>query len=153
MQIAWPEQTRDTIENIINTIGRDVTFMSSTLSGCTYSGDSLDPITNTSTNSFCPVCSGIYWIPTWSGDIIKAHVTWKYADETTFTTGGAIFLGDGIVKVMYSGPYMDIINNSDYMVVDGKQVDIQKITLLGVPSLNRIILDFKERSKEDDTTG
>lgn len=149
MNITWPSGTRDTIENIINTIGRDVLFYSSTLSGC-YNC-SLDPVTNTSTDSFCGVCSGVYWIPTWSGDSIRAHVTWKFADNEEYHTGGSVFLGDGIVKVMYSGPYMDIIDNSDYAVVDGKQVDIQKITLLGVPSVNRIILDFKERSKEDDT--
>lgn len=149
MNIIWPSGTRDTIENIINTIGRDVTFYSSTLSGC-YNC-SLDPVTNTSTDSFCQICSGVYWIPTWSGDAIKAHVTWKFADSEEFNTGGTVFLGDGIIKVMYSGPYMDIIDRSDYAVVDSKQVNIQRVTLLGVPSVNRIILDFKERSKEDDT--
>lgn len=149
MNITWPEGTRSTIENIINAIGRNVEFVTATLSGCTASGCSLDPVTNTSTNSYCLVCSGVYWIPTYSGYDIKAHVTWKFADEEQFNTGGITFLGDGIVKVMYSGPYMDVINNTDYMVVDGKQVNIQKITLLGVPSVNRIILDFKEKSKED----
>ena len=150
MQIIWPEGTRETIENIINEIGRDVIFYTSTISGCSYSGDSLDPVTNTSTNSFCPVCSGVYWIHVYSGNIIKAHVTWKYADQEEFHTGGHVFLGDGIVKVMYSGPYIDIIDSTDYIVVDGKQANIQKITLLGVPSINRITLDFKERSKEDE---
>lgn len=151
MIISYPSDTRQTIENIINEIGRDVIFYSHTLSGCSVSGCGLDPVTDTSTNSFCPVCSGRYWIPMWSGDIIKAHVTWKYSDEYQFNTGGTTFLGDGIVKVMYSGPYMNIIDNTEYMGVDGKQADIQRVTLLGVPSLNRIILDFKLRSTEDDT--
>ena len=150
MIIAFPSNTREIIENIIDADGRDVTFITSTLSGCPYSGDSLDPITNTSTNSFCPVCSGIYWIPTLSGNAIKAHITWKYADQEEFHTGGHVFLGDGIVKIVYSGPYMDIIDNTDYMIVDGKQVNIQRITLLGVPSINRVILDFKQRSNEDE---
>lgn len=149
MQIIWPSGTRQTIENIIEAIGRNVTFYSSTLSGC-YNC-SLDPVTDTSTNSFCTVCSGIYWIPTWSGNDIKAHVTWKFADQDEFTTGGRVFLGDGIIKIMYSGPYMDIVNSAEYVAVDGKQVNIQKVTLLGVPSINRIVLDFKERNKEDDT--
>lgn len=121
--------------------------MTVTLSACPYSGDSLDPVTQTSTNSFCPVCSGKYWIPVLSGANIKAHITWKYADLNTWQTGGYVFQGDGIIKVMYSGPYMDIINNADYAIVDNKQVDIEKITLLGVPSINRIILDFKERER------
>jgi hypothetical protein len=149
MIIAFPAGTRNTIESIINAIGRDVTFFTSTPSGCTQSGCGLDPVTDTSINSFCPVCSGLYWIPVWSGTDIKAHITWKYSDEYQFNTGGTTFLGDGIVKVMYSGPYMSVINSTEYMVVDGKCADIQRVTLLGVPSINRIILDFKERSKDD----
>jgi len=149
MNILWPSNTRDVINNIINEIGRDVTFYTSTLSGC-YNC-SLDPVTNTSINSFCPVCSGTYWIATLSGYDIKAHVTWKYADQDDWHTGGHVFLGDGIIKVMYSGPYMDIINDTDFAVVDGKEVDIERVTLLGVPSINRIILDFKERNDNDTT--
>ena len=149
MQIQWPSGTREVIENIIDAIGRNVTFYTKTVSGC-YNC-SLDPITNTSTNSFCAVCSGIYWIPTWSGHDIKAHVTWKYSEYDEFHTGGKVFLGDGIIKVMYSGPYMNIIDNTEYVGLDGKQVDIQRVTLLGVPSINRIVLDFKERSKDDTT--
>lgn len=148
MHITFPSNTRDTIEEIINAIGRNITFFTSTLSGC-YNC-SLDPVTNTSTDSFCPICSGVYWISTYSGYDIVAHVTWKYADKDKWETGGHVFLGDGIVKVMYSGPYMDVINETDYMLVDGKQVSIEKITLLGVPTLNRIILDFKERNKQDE---
>lgn len=148
---AFPSNTRDIIEEILNEDGRTVTFYTPTVSGCVASGCSLDPVTDTSTNSFCPVCSGSYWITTYSGSDITAHVTWKYADQRQFHTGGWVFLGDGIVKIMYSGVYMDIVDETDYIVVDGKQANIQKVTLLGVPSVNRIILDFKERSKEDDT--
>lgn len=151
MIAPFPTNTRSVIESIIDNIGRNVTFYTSTLSGCTASGCGLDPVTDTSINSFCPVCSGTYWIPIWSGYDIKAHVTWKFSEQDEFHTGGTVFLGDGIIKVMYSGPYMNIINNTEYVGVDGKQVDIQRVTLLGVPSINRIILDFKERSKEDDT--
>lgn len=148
MQITFPSGTRQVIENIINAIGRDVTFYTSTISGC--SNCTLDPVTNTSTDSFCEVCSGIYWIPTWSGTDIRAHVTWKFADKDQWETGGHVFIGDGIVKIMYSGPYMDVVNNTKYMVVDGKQANIEKITLLGVPSINRIVLDFKERNKDNE---
>lgn len=149
MQITFPSNTRETIESIISEIGRDVTFYIPTESGC-YNC-SLDPVTDTSVNSFCPVCSGTYWIQTFSGANIKSHITWKYADQEQFHTGGHVYLGDGTIKVMYSVAYLDIINSSEYAAVDGKQVDIQKITLLGVPAVNRIILDFKERKKEDDT--
>lgn len=150
MQISFPSGTREVIENIINAIGRDVGFVTSTLSGC-YNCD-IDPVTNTSIDSFCGVCSGEYWIPTYSTNNITAHVTWKFADNNDWKTGGYVWNGDGIVKIMYSGPYMDIVNDTDFMIVDDKIVDIEKVTLLGVPSVNRIILDFKERHKENDST-
>jgi hypothetical protein len=149
MIISYPSNTRSVIESIISAIGRNVTFYTATVSGCTASGCGLDPVTDTSINSFCLNCSGLYWIPIYSGYDIKAHVTWKFSEETAFNTGGMTFLGDGIVKVMYSGPYMEVINNTEYMAVDGKQVDIQRVTLLGVPSINRIVIDFKEKSKTD----
>lgn len=149
MHIPFPTNTRQQIEDIINDIGRAVLFVTSTLSGC-YNC-SLDPVTNTSVDSFCPVCSGIYWIPTYSSNSIVAHVAWKYADDAEFNTGGNTYVGDGKVKIIYSGPYMDILEDTDYLVVDGKQASIEKITLLGVPHVNRISIDFKEKSKEDDT--
>lgn len=144
MIIAWPSNTRAVIEEIINEIGRPVIFYTAQLSGCWLCD--LDPITNTSVDSFCPVCSGTYWIATYSGYTITAHVTWKYSDKSDWQTGGIVPIGDGIIKVMYSGPYMEAINSADYAVVDGKEVNIERITLLGVPTVNRVILDFKERN-------
>lgn len=148
MTITFPSGTKEIIESIINAVGRDATFYVPTLSGCTASGCSLDPITDTSTNSFCEVCSGSYWIKTYSGYTTKAHVTWKFADFNKWDTGGYVFNGDGIIKVIYSGSVLDIIEAADYAVIDDKQVSIEKITLLGVPTLNRIVLDFKEKEKE-----
>lgn len=145
MQIAWPSGTREQIEDMIEAIGRNVIFQIPTVSGCSLCD--LDPITNTSVNSFCPVCSGTYWISTYSGYTVKAHVTWKFADKNDWQTGGYTFVGDGIIKVMYSGVTMSAIDNADYVIVDDKTVNIEKITLLGVPSINRVILDFKERSR------
>jgi hypothetical protein len=148
MQITWPSNTRETIEDIINTIGRPVEFVTVTYSACPLCG--LDPVTNTSTDSFCISCSGVYWIPMYSGTDITAHVTWKYADALNWEAGGMIFNGDGIIKIMYSGPYMSVLENTEYVVVDGKQVEISNITLLGVPQINRVQMDFKERKKEDE---
>lgn len=145
MKITFPKDTAETIHDIIDTIGRDVTFY--TISSYPCSGCSLDPVTNTSTNSFCPSCSGVYWIPVFSGYTVKAHVTWKFADLQQWETGGWNFAGDGIIKVVISGPIMEVIENTDYVAFDDKTVNIEKITLLGVPALNRVILDFKEREK------
>lgn len=148
MNILFPSNTRETIQNIIDTIGREVLFVSATLSGC-YNC-SLDPITNTSVNSFCPVCSGEYWIKQEMASGITAHVTWKFSELEDWQAGGIVSKGDGIVKIMYSGPYLAAIDSSEYMVVDGREVDIEKVTVLGVPSLNRIVIDFKERIKRDE---
>lgn len=148
MHIPFPANTRQTIEDIINSIGREVTFVTATRSGCPTCG--LDPVTNTSIDSFCPTCSGEYWILTETPSGIVGHITWKFSEEENWVTGGMTFVGDGKVKVMYSGPYLDWINSSEYMIVDGRVADIEKVTVLGVPSLNRIILDFKERRKQDD---
>jgi hypothetical protein len=149
MHITFPSNTRQTIENIINTIGREVTFVNVTKSGCPTCG--LDPKTDTSTDSFCPTCSGEYWILTEVPSGIVGHVTWKFSEQENWVTGGMTFVGDGKVKVMYSGPYLEWIEASDHIIVDGRVSDIEKVTILGVPSPNRIVLDFKERYKKDDT--
>ena len=147
MKISFPTNTKQLITEMIDTIGREVIFYTISSYPCTASTCYLDPVNNTSTNSFCPVCSGKFWIAAYSGTMRKAHVTWKFADLKQWETGGWNFVGDGIIKVMYSGNIMDIIDSTDYILVDDKKVNIDKITVLGVPSLNRIIIDFKEREK------
>lgn len=134
------------IEEIIGQIGRDVDifYVYSTMA-CPNPDDSLDPITNTSTNSFCQVCSGHYWIDVWSGVVWSGHISWKFDFRNEFETGGRVFLGDAQVKVMYSDDRESILKTPrTYLVVDGKTMDIIKETLLGTP-INRVILDVKER--------
>lgn len=143
----FPNWTRDTIEEMIEKDGRLVTFYTvDTLSGCSLC--SLDPISNTSTDSFCPQCSGEYWIPTYSGWDVTAHVTWGKMDNMAWETGGMINNGDCTVKYMYtaSGEYM--AHNAEYVVVDGRQMDIQPgIILRGIPEINRIIVLLKEKER------
>lgn len=52
--IIFPEDTKSTIDSIRDAIGRPVEWHTVTLSGCSIC--ELDPINNTSTDSFCPVC-------------------------------------------------------------------------------------------------
>lgn len=140
---------RSQIEEIINTsTGRDVEFFYVYSSmACPNPNDSLDPITNTSTNSFCPICSGVYWIPTYSGITMSGHVTWKFDYKNEFETGGRVFIGDAQVKVMHTSEREDFIKNEvKYLVVDDKTMDIVKTTLLGNP-INRIIVSLKEREE------
>lgn len=145
--VSFPTNTSQTIEEIIDAIGRDVEFIQVTFSGCTYSGDSLDPVTSTSTNSFCPVCSGLYWIPTYSGIDIKAHITWKPSDVLQWESGGQFYTGDALVKVTYTPEHLDAVENAKYLVVDGKEMTVRKTTLLGVPQINRILMETVEKEK------
>lgn len=141
---AFPSNTREQIEQMILMDGRTVTFyVIDTLSGCSLC--SLDPITNTSTDSFCPTCSGDYWIPTYSGWDVTAHVTWGRSESRAWETGGMLDNGDCTVKYMHtpSGEYMAL--NAEYVMVDGRKMDIQPgITLRGIPDVNRIIVHLKE---------
>src|SRR5689334_15173581 len=101
---TFPNDYVDQIRQMIEIDGRLVSFVVATLSGCPVC--SLDPISNTSTDSFCPTCSGQYWIPTYSGWDIKAHVTWGVLDDQSWATGGMIDNGACTVKFMWSG-WMD----------------------------------------------
>lgn len=147
MVISFPAGTVQTVEEIISEIGREVEFVQVTYSGCTYSGDSLDPVTNTSTNSFCPVCSGLYWIPTYSGISITAHITWRPSDVLQWESGGQFYTGDCLVKITYSADHLNAAENARYLVVDGKEMLVKNKTLLGVKQINRILLETVEKEK------
>ena len=146
MLAAFPTTTKDQIEQMINMDGREVTFFTATYSGCPIC--SLDPITDTSVDSFCPICSGVYWIPTYSGWNITAHVTWGTLDSKTWETGGMIDNGECTVKFIYSGGMQDILDETHYVMVDNRKMDVQPgIIFRGVPEINRIIVKLKEREK------
>lgn len=145
MLAPFPSNTEDAIAQMILMDGRPITFYLATYSGC-YLCD-LDPVTDTSTDSFCPVCSGVYWIPTYSGWETTAHVTWGRSEDRAWETGGMLDNGDCTVKFMYSGWMQDIIDEAQYVIVDDREMDIQRTLLRGVPEINRVILTLKEKEK------
>lgn len=141
----FPTNTREQIEFMIGQDGRDVTFyVIDTLSGC-YAC-SLDPTTNTSTDSFCPVCHGVYWIPTYSGITVSGHVTWGRADSLQWPTGGMVNNGDCQVKVMYSGGQTELLYSAEYVMVDDRKMNVQPNGVIprGVPEVNRVIFILQE---------
>lgn len=146
MGIYFPSNTKQIIDAIREAIGRPIIAEVVTISGCGVC--SLDPVTNTSTNSFCPVCSGTYWIETVSGAPILAHVNQKPLDDLQWVTGGKYFEGDATAQVEYSQINLDLIERSRYFIVDGKRFEKDKIELRGVPNINRIILILKEMEDE-----
>ena len=142
----FPSNSRDYIEEMINQIGRQITFyLVESWSGC-YNC-SFDPISETSTDSLCPVCSGNYWIPTYSGMELTAHITYGKVDEKAWVTGGLIDDGTVNVKVMFSGNVADNINNSEYVIVDGREYDVINVDVRGVPEVNRILVKLKEKER------
>jgi hypothetical protein len=142
----FPENTRETIEEIINMIGRDVTFYGVvSLSGC-YACN-LDPVAGTSTNSFCPVCSGDYWIPTYSGATLTAHITYGQVDNNNWQTGGIINDGSVTAKVMHSGWVEEWINQTEYVVLDDREYDVVNVDIRGVQPINRILVKLKEKER------
>jgi hypothetical protein len=145
MTIYWPDSTKTIIDDIREAIGRPVIFHTKTVSGCSVC--TLDPISNESTDPFCSVCSGLYWIPTYSGQSIDAHITWGHADEMRWHTGGQLFDGDCRVQIEYTDTNVTIVNTTDYVEVDDKKMDIRKTIPRGVKEINRLLLDLVERDK------
>lgn len=145
MTISFPSNTEDTIDAIRDAIGRNVTFVTVSSIACTASGCSLDPVTNTGTNSFCTTCSGLYWIPSFSNYTVKAHVTWGNADQLNWVTGGQLFEGDCRIQLKYTQELLTEIERTDYILVDNKRFEVKSKIYRGVPEINRVILDLIER--------
>lgn len=142
----WPSNTRPQIEEIIGMIGRNVTFYTvASQEACPFCV--LDPITNTSTDSYCPTCSGDYWINIYSGWTVLAHVTWGQSESKNWMTGGMLDDGTCQVKVMHTPSGEGIIYSSQWVDVDGREMDIERITLRGVPEVNRILVRVKEKER------
>lgn len=140
----FPSNTKEQIRQMIDYDGRQVTFyVVESVSGC-YLCD-LDPISQTSTDSYCPICSGQYWIETYSGWDVTAHVTWGKHDSKQWETGGMIDNGDCTVKFIFSGWMQDIIDDTKYVIVDDREMNIVNVILRGVPEINRVLVNLKEK--------
>lgn len=142
-----PTNSRETIQAIINEIGREVTFyVVETVSGCSLC--SLDPITNTATDSFCPSCAGEYWLPIYSGVVYSGKVTWGKSEEKEWATAGLLDNGDCVVTIMHTPEAENIVYSSEYVIVDRREMDVKNIVLRGVPEINRMLVVLKEKEKE-----
>ena len=149
MAITFPSDTKDKIDDIRDAIGRTITFNS--LAGqtaCTASGCSLDPVTNVSTNSFCPTCCGEYWTDLISGNEITAHVRWNSMDKEVGYSAGEVFEGECRAQIEYTAANITIVDTSETVQVDGKLMSIDRRTYKGVPDLNRIVLILNEEEKD-----
>jgi hypothetical protein len=146
MIISFPSNTNDIINEIRNAIGRGVTFISKVESDCPTC--EVDPVSNTSTDSFCPTCSGVGYLYTTSGYTVIAHITWGQADIINWQSVGQLFDGDCRIQVEYLPETIEAINSCSYVIVDDKKMSIDKKILRGVQTINRILLDLREQERE-----
>ena len=140
--VLFPD-TVEVIDAIRSGIGRDVIFYSGIITTC--SACSLDPVTNTSTNPFCLPCGGEHYITVFTGITLTGHITWGSSDSVGWVTGGQMMEGDCRVQIKYTVLNEDIVNDTEYLVVDGKTMEIKKRIMRGVKQLNRILLELIER--------
>ena len=139
MTISFPTNTKSIIDEIRGTIGRDITiFVTITGIPCTEVGCSLDPVTNLSTDSFCLVCGGDYWINTLSGYTCSGHIRWLGADKPLWVSGGVIEEGDCKVTITMSDVNLSNVRNSHHFVIDDIEMYMKNYKLKGVQPVNRI---------------
>lgn len=141
--IIWPAGTKKIIDEIRSAIGRDVTF-NVLLSGYECPTCGLDPINNTAIDSFCPTCSGIGIIPVYSGATLSGHITWGFAEQLGWVSGGKLDEGDCRVQIEYTLANEQIVRNAKSVIVDGRLMEISRIIPRGVKALNRILIDLIE---------
>ena len=146
MTIVWPgPETKLITDAIRGAVGRLVTVVvPAVTAACTVC--SLDPVTGLSTDSFCPVCSGSYWITAYSNYTMSGHITWYPMDSLDWRTGGQIFNGDVRVQVAYTPENLAAIAIAEYYIVDGIYCDFKEQAYRGFP-LNRVILSLIENKE------
>lgn len=144
--ITFPSNTTEITDSIRTAIGRTI-YLQIVASSIPCSVCTLDPVTNTSTDSFCYNCSGTFWIEQEEEYPVLAHVNWGPGDILQWNTGGQYFDGDCLVQIKLTEENLNAVDTTNYVVVDERELEIKSKILRGVPELNRILLNLVERSK------
>jgi hypothetical protein len=143
--IIFPSNTTEIIDEIRGAVGRSIIINIPTLHTCPVC--TLDPVTNQSTNPFCIICGGNYWIASVSGYIVSGHVTWGNTDTMLWNTGGKLWDGDCRVQIKFTSENIYAVVSGVNFEVDNKVLTVQNYILRGTPTVNRILVDLKERDK------
>lgn len=148
MTITWPDNTVEIIDAIRGAIGREI-ILNIAISGipCPNITDSLDPVTNLSTNQFCPTCHGVYWLNSVSGVTLSAHVTWKGGDMPLWFPGGFVIDGDCLVQIKYTEETMSWVDIAESFDIDDRSLIKKSVTLRGVPEPNRILVTLVQKDR------
>ncbi len=146
--ITWSTSEEiEVVDAIRDAIGRETMWwIIASVSGCSVCN--YDPVNDASTDAFCPVCSGEYWIPTYSGVSISGHITWGHSEQLGWQSGGQMFEGDCRVQIKYTEDNLNAVDNAKWVEVDGRIMQIVKKILRGVQTINRILVDLIEKNKE-----
>jgi hypothetical protein len=140
--ITFPADTKSIVDGMRSAIGRPVEFVSRNRTPCPTC--EIDPITDSSIDSFCITCSGEGYLYTYSGTTITGHVTWASFDKLSWVPGGQYFDGDCRLQIEYTLDNITVINNAKHVIVDGKQLRVADKIFRGVPTINRIILNLSQ---------
>lgn len=145
MTITFPTNTKEVIDEIREAIGRDITiYVTITGIPCTEVSCSLDPVTDLSTDSFCAVCGGNYWLETVSGWTVSGHVRWRSENQMLWVSGGKIMEGDCRVTITFSDEGLNNVKASKYFIVDDIEMYMKNYRLKGVQPVNRIQITLLE---------
>lgn len=142
--ISWPDNTADIIDDIRDAIGRNITILV-TVSGVACYACSLNPVSNLSTNPFCPVCGGTYWRNTTSGYVVLAHVAIGEIDLPWRTVGGYLQKGEAVAQIKYTPQNLYAVEHAEHYLVDGKLYSQDDISYRGVPTINRMVITLTEQ--------
>jgi hypothetical protein len=146
MVITFPTDTESIIDGIRGAIGRDTYWYTlDSKTECPTCG--VDPVTDTALDSFCPTCSGVGYIINYLETAISGHITWGYSEELGWQTGGTLDEGECRVQIKYTPENITIVDNVEWVIVDGKKMQFIKKILRGVQNINRILVDLKEKEE------
>jgi len=150
MTITFP-QTKATKDAIRDAIGQVVTFvLEGVATPCPVcSGlDQYDPVNESSLNSFCTTCSGLYWIVADVSSGIVAHVRWRTADQPNMDVGGETMEGDVSITISIDDLSNANIVKIKHIVADSRKVQVYRTIYRGVPTRDRVRFICKEWGKE-----
>jgi len=130
------------IDYVRSVIGRNVTVYYPNTTACLecVASGYYDPLSDSSWNITCPQCNGAYWLANVDSQEILARVHWVSNEGITATPGGKYFLGDAQITVdpCYKELLESAQNEMGKVVVDGQDMQIQRINPMGAPEINRV---------------
>lgn len=135
------EWIKKQIDSARVSIGRDVTFYTTTQTSCylCVASGYYDPVNDTSYYIVCPVCKGNYWLETVSPNVVLARVHWVNDEAIRATPGGKYFTGEATVTIDkdYLSLAQQCQSESGKVVVDDHDMQITKIIPFGAPDITR----------------